>query len=53
MVNLASVSTSDEPIIEELKGLKMEETDEHSESIYGSVFASEGLPSGPMPEGEM
>lgn len=58
MVHLSTVDKDSDlsaPIVAGLENVKLEQPgpDEISESVYGSRFASEGLPSGHMPDGEM
>lgn len=58
MVHLSTVNKDNElgsPVSKEFEKFRLDEPgpNEVSESVYGSKFASEGLPSGAMPEGEM
>jgi len=58
MVHLSSVQSPAQdsfPAIPQLKNLRIEPLEEHeySESVYGSKYATEGLPALEMPEEEM
>lgn len=58
MVHLSTVpnnDVADAPLIEGLQNIKFEQPgeDEVTASVYGSRFASEGLPSHELPKGEM
>jgi glutamate decarboxylase len=58
MVHLATVdndSDAQAPLIKELENVKIREPDENelTETVYGSRWAAEGLPSSSMPESEM
>ena len=58
MVHLNSVendSQLDAPLVKGLEKIKIESPgeDEVSQTVYGSRYAAEGLPSGSMPDREM
>lgn len=58
MVHLSTVQNDSElkpALVEGMERVHLEHPaeDETSESVYGSRFASEGLPAGAMPDGEM
>ena len=58
MVHLSTVDSDaqvDAPLVKGLEKIKIQEPDENelTETVYGSRFAAEGLPSASMPEGEM
>jgi glutamate decarboxylase len=57
MVHLSTVDNDSEVnkgLGGELSKIKLEQPDDNEvESVYGSRFAAEGLPSGAMPDGEM
>ena len=58
MVHLSTVendSQAQAPLVKGLEKIKFEDVDENelTETVYGSRFAAEGLPSACMPEREM